>query len=95
MLLLHPDAQKPVSAIGLMKGQMTTATALHIAEGAELKDHTTPVPALLLCVLGHARYTEAATSQHTDLLPGHYVHIAPGLVHRVEGLQDSHLVLIR
>lgn len=46
----HP-LEKSVSAIPLFKGE-GIATTLQILQNQELKEHTTKVPALLICIIG-------------------------------------------
>lgn len=90
---LHPH-DKAVSAIPVpFKGTEGRIIALQINAGEQLKEHSTPVPAWLICIKGHARFhTE---QQATELLPGDYIPIEPLIKHRVEGITTSQLLLIK
>lgn len=84
---------KPVSAKGLFQGA-GTATALQIGKDHELKEHTTPIPALLLCISGEVVFENEKGDKET-LVSGDYVHIEPMVKHWVVGVQDSQLVLLK
>jgi len=90
----HP-ADKPVSASLLFKGEAgTTATALQILKGQQLKEHLTRVPALLVCISGQVVF-ENENGIKESLSPGDYIQIEPMVKHRVDGLEDSHLIVIK
>ncbi|MDO5510967.1 MAG: hypothetical protein Q4F57_09740 [Weeksellaceae bacterium] len=87
-------SDKAVSAQQLFKATNNTATSLQILAGERLKEHTSPVPALLLCVEGEVHYGEP-DGRNVRLLPGNYVLIEPDVVHFVDGIKSSQLVLFR
>ncbi len=90
---LH-DLEKAVSATSLFKMEQGNATALHISKGEQLKEHIAKTPALLICVIGMVVY-ENENGEHLTLNPGDYVSIQPMVRHWVDGLEDSHLILMK
>lgn len=89
---LH-DVSKSVSTAKLFKGE-GTIISLRILKGNELKDHSSQVAAILICVIGHAIYI-TGDNQSTVLNPGDYVHIEALKVHKVVAMEDSQLLLIK
>lgn len=90
---LH-DASKSVSAKALFKGEEGTSTALQLLAGETLKEHTTKVPALLICIQGEAVFENEKGEKET-LLSGDYVLIEPNVKHWVKGIETSQLVLLK
>ncbi|MHC5202727.1 cupin domain-containing protein [Myroides sp. LJL119] len=82
-----------VSAVVLFKSQDTTTISLEFKKDALLKEHTTPVKALLLCVEGLIVYQQEDLK--LTLKPGDFVNIEPLVKHWVTALQDSQAVLIK
>jgi quercetin dioxygenase-like cupin family protein len=88
-----PD--KPVSASLLFKGEEgTSATALQILKGQQLKEHLTRVPAMLVCISGKVIF-ENENGLKESLSSGDYIHIEPMVKHWVDGLEDSQLIVIK
>lgn len=85
---------KPVSAISLFKSDQGNATAIQILQGEKLKEHTTKIPALLVCVEGEVIF-ENEKGVNETLRPGDYVHIEPMVTHWVLGIITSQLILIK
>ena len=90
---LH-EANKPVSAKSLFKGQENTTTALQIHKDGLLDKHLTKVPALLVCVSGKALFENEQGFSQT-LHVGDYVLIEPMVTHWVKGIEDRQLLLIK
>jgi quercetin dioxygenase-like cupin family protein len=88
------NIEKPVSTFSLFKGEDGTATAIQILNGQQLKEHTTKVPALLLCITGSVVF-ENEKGIKEPLLPGDYVNIEPMVRHWVNANGDSQLLLIK
>ena len=88
------SGEKPVSAVALFKGEQGTATALHILQGQELKEHMTKVPALLICITGEAIFENEQGMKET-LLPGDYVQIEAMVKHWVKAKTDCNLILLK
>ena len=85
---------KPVSAIPHFKAAEGNITAIQILNNQLLKEHTTKMPALLVCVTGEVVF-ENEKGIKEILLPGDYVHIGPMIKHSVKGIEDSQLLLIK
>jgi len=90
---LHPS-DKGVSAQLLFKGEAATTNALHLSAGEQLKEHTTKVPALLVCVIGEVVFNNVKGIKET-LHPGDYIHIETDVVHWLDALKKSELLLIK
>ena len=85
--------EKSVSAIPLFKGE-GTVTALQILKEEILKEHTTKISALLVCIIGEVIF-ENENGIKEIMKSGDYVNIAPMVTHWVTGVIDSHLVLVK
>ena len=85
---------KPVSAIPHFKAEEGNVTAIQILNNQLLKEHTTKIPALLVCVTGEVVF-ENERGIKENLLPGDYVNIEPIIKHSVKGIEDSQLLLIK
>ncbi|MFN8431531.1 MAG: hypothetical protein U0V04_16245 [Spirosomataceae bacterium] len=85
---------KDVSTHLVFNTQENKVVSLQILKDKQLKEHTTKVPAFLVCVTGHARYSDEK-GQSIDLLPGNYVNIEPNVKHWVDALETSNLLLVK
>lgn len=90
---LH-QPEKPVSAKTFFKGTNGSALSIQIKEGGLLDKHTTPIPALLLCISGTVEYQDENGNSST-LNSGDYQKITPEVEHWVKGVSESQLVLIK
>lgn len=90
---LHPN-DKPVSAIPLFNGEEGKVTALHISASQQLKEHTTKIPALLICIDGLVVF-ENENGIKATLTAGDYIKIEPMVKHWVNAINDSNLLLIK
>jgi quercetin dioxygenase-like cupin family protein len=88
------NTEKPVSTFSLFNGESGITTAMQILKGQQLKEHTTKVPALLLCITGSVVF-ENEKGIKEALLPGDYVNIEPMVKHWVNANGDSQLLLIK
>jgi quercetin dioxygenase-like cupin family protein len=88
------NIEKPVSTFSLFKGGEGTATAIQILKDQQLKEHTTKVPALLLCITGSVMF-ENEKGAKVPLLPGDYVNIEPIVKHWVNANESSQLLLLK
>lgn len=86
--------EKPVSATSLFKSELGNATAIKIQPREKLKEHVTKIPALLICIEGHAIF-ENEKGIKEILMQGDYVNIEPMVLHWVEAISESHLILIK
>lgn len=89
---LHSD--KEISAANLFKGETGTTNAIQLQPRTALKKHTTKTPALLLCVSGEVVYED---EQQVKIImrQGDYVEILPDVVHWVEAVELSQLILMK
>ena len=92
---LH-QTDKLVSTPSLWKSELgnTTAVAIKIEAGAQLSKHITKIPALLICIEGKAYFENEKGEKH-ELSAGDYVRIEPEVVHWVDGITTSQLVLVK
>lgn len=86
---------KPVLAKRLFSSSPNGhVTSLRITAGNQLKEHITPVPALLVCVSGEVVFeNEAGLSE--NLSQGDFINIEANSKHWVNALLDSNLLLIK
>jgi quercetin dioxygenase-like cupin family protein len=59
-----------------------------------LAEHTTKVPALLVCVKGYAVYSDE-NGKKVELKSGTYYNIPENIKHKVYALEDSNFLLIK
>ena len=81
----------PSTIAGINSGEVR---GKRIKKNKQLKEHLTPIPALLVCIAGKAEFNNVKEERQT-LLPGDYVHIEPNVMHWVDGLEDSQLILVK
>lgn len=89
---LHSD--KPISATAMFKSESGTTVAIQIQKGERLAQHITKVPALLVCISGHAIFDNVKGEKH-ELHEGDYVQIEPMVEHWVDGVHTSQLILVK
>jgi len=89
---LHTE-DKAVQTQLLLKAEEGKVMSLQIAEGKELKEHVSNVPAILICVSGKSVYKEL--SGETNLEAGDYVMIKKDVKHEVLALTDSNFILVK
>jgi quercetin dioxygenase-like cupin family protein len=87
------STEKVVSATSLFKGEGST-TALQILKDQVLKEHTSKVPALLICVVGEVVF-ENEKGIKESLQSGDYIAIEPLVKHMVTANADSQLILLK
>lgn len=92
-ILAQHDTEKAVSVYPLFKGE-GTVIALRIKAEERLKEHTTKTEALLVCVTGKARFANEKGIS-VELLPGDFIKIEPMVVHWVDGIEASNLLLMK
>lgn len=68
--------------------------SLQILKDNQLKEHTTTVPALLVCVKGEAVF-ENEKGISVTLLSGDFINIEPNVKHWVNAKTDCNLLLIK
>lgn len=88
------NAAKEVSTAAIFKTENATATAIRIREGGVLKKHTTPIPAILVCIEGVVVY-EDEKAACIELRPGSYIQIEPQIVHWLKAREECALILFK
>jgi quercetin dioxygenase-like cupin family protein len=68
--------------------------SLQIAAGEQLKEHSTKVPALLVCVTGDAVFHDEKGKAIT-LTSGDYVNIESNVKHWIDAKEESNFILIK
>jgi quercetin dioxygenase-like cupin family protein len=89
---LHTE-NKPVQT-QLLFESTEKVISLQIAKGEQLKEHITKIPALLVCVLGNATFSDEKGNKIT-LKSGDYINIEPNLKHWVDAFEESNFLLIK
>ncbi|MBK7147609.1 MAG: hypothetical protein IPH78_02005 [Bacteroidetes bacterium] len=90
---LHTSA-KPISSAPLFKATEGQVITLRILANEQLKEHTTKVPALLICVSGESVF-ENELGYKLALQVGEYVLIEPHVKHWINAQSTSCFVLIK
>lgn len=90
---LHSKTKKS-SFLKLFEGTRGVADAIHLEKGEIVHDHTSKVPALLLCISGCTGYQEKG-GKGIELKSGDFVSIRPDVVHGLRAIEDSQLVLLK
>lgn len=83
-----------VLAAKVFEGDVGNVLAVFVGKDSLLKDHITKTPAFLVCISGEVRF-ENEERLVQSMLPGDYMRIAPNVVHRVFGVEDSQLLLAK
>jgi quercetin dioxygenase-like cupin family protein len=94
MNLSDQHAAQEVSVYPLLEMKEGRVVALRIQRGSQLKPHISNRPAILLCVNGHARYSNELNEDH-ELRSGDLVHIEPMVKHWVKGLETTDFILLK
>ena len=90
---LHTE-DKAVQTNVLFSAEEGKVISLQIAAGEQLKEHSTKVPALLVCVDGDAVFHDE-TGKSIALKPGDYVNIEANVKHWVDAKEESNFILIK
>lgn len=99
-----PHEKSNLSALHLEKKDVQTkmffpandskVISLQIQKDKQLKEHITPIPALLVCVKGEVIF-EDEKGVSLKLTSGDFVKIQPNIKHWVNAKTDSNLLLIK
>ncbi|MCB9245087.1 MAG: hypothetical protein H6606_01540 [Flavobacteriales bacterium] len=87
-------SDKEVSTASMFKTEHAQAMAIHIRREGALKRHSSPIPALLVCVEGLVEY-EDEQGLRVELRSGSYVQIEPQVVHWLYAVEESTLILFK
>ena len=88
------NSDKPLSAKQLFSCTEGKVVAIHLKKDGELKEHTTKVPALLLCVNGTVIYEDEKAVKVT-LSSGDYVEIETNVKHWLVAKEESEAILMK
>lgn len=88
------NSQKPVSTQVAFLTKEGKVISLQILKNQQLAEHTTKVPALLVCVKGYAIYSDE-NGKKVELKSGTYYNIPENIKHKVYALEDSNFLLIK
>lgn len=90
---LHQDT-KSISTAKLFKTTEGNVTSIQILANQQLKEHITKVPALLICLTGGAIF-ENENGIKLTLTTGDCVNIEPNIMHWINAISTSNLILIK
>jgi quercetin dioxygenase-like cupin family protein len=85
---------KPFQAKKIFSATEGQINSFRITAGNQLKEHTTKVPAFLICVTGEAVF-ENVKGASEKLVSGDYVSIEPDVKHWINAHSDRLLFLIK
>ncbi len=94
MHLKELHGNQGVSAKPLSSAIKSTVISIQILQDQLLKEHTTPTPAILVCVEGCVEYGDE-NGEKTVLRTGETQSIEPHVKHWVTGIEDAQLLLIK
>jgi quercetin dioxygenase-like cupin family protein len=90
---LHTE-DKPLQTTNMFTAAEGKVISIQIAASGVLKDHSTAVPALLICITGESVF-ENEQGITATLQPGDFVNIEPHIKHRVTAIENSNLLLVK
>lgn len=85
---------KALSVVSLLKGGRGEVSFIHIQSGQSLKEHKSPVDALLVCLKGKVIYSEA-NGRTATLREQDFVRIPAEEVHKLDAEQAASLLLLK
>lgn len=86
--------EKAVSMGRLFESEKGIVHVVQILQDEQLKEHTSKVPALLLCVIGEVVFENELNVKET-MLSGDFVKITPLVKHLIRAKKDSQLILFK
>ncbi|MGJ3233649.1 cupin domain-containing protein [Marivirga sp.] len=91
---LHEN-DKGVSAKSIFKSSLGgNATSIQLLRNQSLKEHSSKIDALLICIEGKVLYEDEEDNKH-ELFPGDFLDIKAGVKHWLESPMDSQLLLLK
>ena len=90
---LHTE-KKAVQTNLLFEPSEAKVISLQIAKRAQLKEHITTIPGLLVCVSGNAVFSNE-NGVVINLKSGVYVRIEENVKHKVDAIEESNFLLIK
>ncbi len=92
--LLASDQAGPVFR-PLFKAQNGRLTAIHLLKGEVIKEHKSPVPAMLLVLEGVVVYKQLVDGLEYQLSASEYTEIPPDTTHQVTAEMDAYCILVQ
>ena len=92
--LLVSDKVGPVFR-PLFKAQNGRLTAINLRKGEVIKEHKSPVPAMLLVLEGAVVYKQLVDGTEHRLSALEYTEIPPDVIHQVTAEVDAYCVLVQ
>ena len=92
--LLASDQTGPVFR-PLFKAQNGRLTAIRLHKGEVIKEHKSPVPAMLLVLEGAVLYEQAGEGITRPLGALEYTEIPPDTIHQVTAEMDAYCILVQ
>lgn len=92
--LLKSDQAGPVFR-PLFRAQNGRLTAIRLRRGEVIKEHKSPVPAMLLVLEGTVVYNQLADGSEHRLGSLEYLEIPPDATHQVTAETDAYCILIQ
>ena len=92
--LLATDQPGPVFR-PLFKAQNGRLTAIHLRKGEVIKEHKSPVPAMLLVLEGVVVYKQLVDGLEHRLNASEYTEIPPDTTHQVTAETDAYCILVQ
>lgn len=88
------EGNKPIQMKRIFDAHDKQVNVIRIQKGNQLKEHTTPIPAFLICINGEVVYHDEEGLSQT-LMSGDFVNILPHIKHWIDGIENSNLLLIK
>ena len=92
--LLASDKAGPVFR-PLFKAQNGRLTAIHLLKGEVIKEHKSPVPAMLLVLEGSVLYEQPGEKITRPLDALEYTDIPPDTIHQITAATDAYCILVQ
>lgn len=92
--LLESDQTGPIFR-PLFKAQNGRLTAIHLRKGEVIKEHKSPVPAMLLVLEGAVLYEQPSEKITHPLGALEYTDIPPDTIHQVTAETDAYCILVQ
>jgi quercetin dioxygenase-like cupin family protein len=92
--LLTSDQTGPIFR-PLFKAQNGRLTAIHLRKGEVIKEHKSPVPAMLLVLEGAVLYEQPGEKIVHSLSALEYTDIPPDTIHQVTAETDAYCILVQ
>ena len=79
----------------LFKAQNGRLTAIRLRKGEVIKEHKSPVPAMLIVLEGVVLYKQLVDGVEHRLSESEYTEIPPDTIHQVTAEMDAYCILVQ